>query len=243
MLIHINGNHNDFCFREELPPSPTNELTPWEKWRLRKVKEELEQKEKEEKQLQKQRQEEERKRKEKEESEQKAAEKYNEWLEKKCIQLKTVRKQEQRRSKTKAEIEAEKKAETERKAQEKFDEWMAEKKKKQAEQKKKEAEKKKKEEEEKKERQKRAEEKYEEWCKQAQRRPKSSPSSLGYAGGKLTGKLFLGFIHSSDRNMQNTHTLHYMTGYASTSNSVAKIGHYLVSQDYDSQHIIFHSVR
>lgn len=199
--IYMNRNLSNYCHFcsgedvakiESLMDSLTTEdedgLSSWESWLIRKTKlQRVKQKEF----LQKKQQDKQQKETEantKVLNSIKAEEKRKIWLEKKNYEAKLRKKTEKKRMKAEEELKTIEKHRVEDKSERKFREWLERKDSEAKNQKKNERIKKKEEEELRIEKEERAKEKFENWCKLAQKRPKSVPNSFGYTSGKLTGE-------------------------------------------------------
>ncbi|XP_046569260.1 LOW QUALITY PROTEIN: coiled-coil domain-containing protein 34-like [Haliotis rubra] len=173
--------------RKKSSDSMENGLSPWEVWLITKTQEErkLRQQEIQRKKQEKLKKTEEAKEKEKKQNKTEGV--LKEWIERKkneemlrrgMEKLKT-RSEKQQKEKTQINIQ--------QKAAENFVLWKKQKSEEEREKKKSDKLKKLQEEEEKRQKADKAEKRYKEWCKNADRRPKSAPNSFGYMEGKLKG--------------------------------------------------------
>ncbi|CAL1542052.1 unnamed protein product [Lymnaea stagnalis] len=164
-----------------------NNLSAWEKWVIEKAKEE------QKKKIEDNRKKEEEKRvKEKLEQEKriknlKGLVLQQSWTEKKHQELMLQKKLEKMRIQNEKRKKAEIDQQIRQKATEKFAEWQDNKRREEKERRRKKKEEEQHRQQEEARRKQLAEQKFQEWLKEAHKRPKSAPNSFGYLSGKMTG--------------------------------------------------------
>ena len=162
-------------------------LSPWEKWLIRKTKE-VRLKEKQEQERKRKEEEEEKRKRDEKVARQKETEvKINNWIERQNTLYKVKLKEQKIKENTEKEVKEEKRKQIEEKSKVKYQEWQNKKHNEMMEKKKAEKEKKKEELEKKAEKEKKNQAAFDEWCKNHRQRRKSTPQSFGYTEGKLTG--------------------------------------------------------
>ena len=162
-------------------------IEAWEKWMVEKAIVIRKQQRRESCKLKREKEVELRAQNEKQEKLKSGEEKVKDWIERKNLADKLHKKVNIRQEKVKNEVNEQKKQQIMEKSDRKYQDWIDEKKNKEKEQKRLAKEEKRKKAMEKEDRQKKCQEAFDSWSKDAQKRPKSAHSSLGYTSGKLTG--------------------------------------------------------
>ncbi|KAJ8313860.1 hypothetical protein KUTeg_008421 [Tegillarca granosa] len=173
-------DHDSYISPEEKATEDEAKLSAWEKWLITKTREEREKRREKTRQKKELKQEKKQKEQEKQKQLQKAEEKRKEWLERKNYEEKLRKRLEKQRISIEKDIKESQKREIDIKAEKKFSEWKEAKNREEKEQKKVQKMQQREKEIERIQKKELAEEKFKEWCKKAQKRPKSVPNSFGY---------------------------------------------------------------